>query len=248
MLIPCERSQIRVATLLTGVSLLLAGCATTLPAYPTLTARDTLETLATRAESIETLRARANLTLVNPGGQSIDLAGSVSVVPPNRLRVVASKFGATVVDVTYVDGEVWSVPILNRVDLLKGITARQIDRTLAILNPAFWRRAHPVETADTQPDLVAVVEEGEQGSVTCTIDRATATARGFTDTPTGNAGAAPRSLSLENYRVIDGVVWPTLLRLIGGEGTVEVALHEIEINHPIEAATFVPPPRARKRP
>jgi hypothetical protein len=231
----------------------LGGCAHSLPAYPNLPDREALEVLAGRAESVRSIRTLIELNIENAQGESIELDGAFVAIPPDRMRLQAWKFGATVLDVTYVGGEVWTVtdsdqPPAPGIESLTGITSGQLQRLLALSRASFWLTARPVGSANSSRDLV--VESGlpNLNGVTCSIDRQTLTARRFTLSGSEAGANAERSLATERYRLIDGVAWPTRLTFGGPEGTVRVDLSEVEINHPIEDAAFVPPRRARKQP
>ncbi|MGH7245229.1 MAG: hypothetical protein ACREJD_17590 [Phycisphaerales bacterium] len=230
----------------------LGGCAAALPTYPNLPAKESLEVLAMRAESVRSLSAQVELSLVNPQGQSIALDGAFAAIPPDRMRLQAWKFNTTVLDVTCTSDEVWSVPEHqsgsdSQSQGFSGGTSLQAETLLELSRPSFWRTARLVDAKTTDSELVVTSGLPGHEEVNCVVDRRTLTARQFSSFGTREAGGEQYSLSLEQYRLIDGVVWPTILVFTGPEGTVRVSLNDVEINKQIYDAVFVPPARAKQR-
>jgi hypothetical protein len=56
------------------------------------------------------------------------------------------------------------------------------------------------------------------------------------------------SLTLDHYKQFDQIAWPTRLTAVSDSGTVEIELHDIQINPELPASAFIPPHRAEKLP
>jgi len=215
--------------------------------------RESLEVLADRAHSVRSIRATIELDVVDRQGQSIELDGAIAAVLPDRMRLQVWKMGMTVLDVTYKSGEVWTVTNADQrsgqeIESLTGTSATEFEQMLAPTRADFWKNAHPIETGESNRELV--VESGwpVAGGMQCFIERRTLTARRLTIPDGRGDTGVGRSLILEQYRMIDGVVWPTTMTFNGPDGTVRVNLKEVEMNQPIADAAFQPPRRAKKHP
>lgn len=233
----------------------LAGCAAPLATYPPMSGDASLRTIADRADSVHTARAALSIKLTRADGQSIRLDGAMVAALPDRFRVQAWKFGAPVLDLTSIRGDLWSIPInrpgaTSEDDALSTVTAEQFARALALFGGDLWRHAIADDHASSPGTLVArlgVSAADTRDGPLCEIDRPTLTPRRLILSPPG--GPSPRTLDLTRYRLIDNAIpWATALRFSGPGGSAEVAFEDVELNQPIPDAAFTPPPRARKRP
>jgi len=249
-----KSSSIIIATiwiLVMGSFLPLGGCASGVPTYPTMSDRESLEVLAQRADAIRTVRATIDLAITNGQGQSIELEGAIAAVLPDRLRLQAWKMGVTVLDVTYTSGEVWTVTDADQgseqeIETLRGTSASDFEQMLAPTRAEFWRKATPVQSAESENELVVDSGWPVAGGMRCFIDRRSLTAQRLILADRSLQAQVDRSLILEQYQSFDGVIWPTRMIFNSPDGIVRVNLKEVEINQPIDDAAFQPPRRAKK--
>jgi hypothetical protein len=61
-------------------------------------------------------------------------------------------------------------------------------------------------------------------------------------------GVTRFTLALDDYQQYGQVVWPTKLTAVSDSGTVEIELHDVEVNPELPAQAFVAPRRAEKLP
>ncbi len=227
------------AALIAGVP----GCAAPLPRYPSLDDEASRRIIAERLEGVRTVSSTGRVTLTDAHGQSVRLEGAVAAAPPDRLRLRAWKLGRAVFDITAVGGEVWVVSPEGATDGSLDIPDDGIAGAMRLLAPGFFRTARTDERLSTDTILVLIDPGGAAGPVTCEVDRGTLTPRRFLLRGDGAGG----TVVLERYRVVDGIVWPTIWRLESDRGRVLIQLDGPEINRELPEGAFVPPRRAVRR-
>jgi hypothetical protein len=235
-----------------SIAALLAGCASTMPVYPLMPARESLDAVARNMAMVQTMRSRCEVSFTDAGGDSVELEAAVVAAFPDRFHVQAWKFDRVVMDVTCVRGEVYTLPdsaespTPGAVDLARQTPAR-IAHSLAPFTAGFWARAEPVEDRCTADRVVAasMLEGGD--AVLCFVDRRTLTPVRFEPLrPTRER--AGEFFELSGYRTIAGAPWPTAWRFESEHGRAEIRLHDVELNGAVEDDVFTPPRRAVKLP
>ena len=229
---------------------MLAGCAAPLPRYPSMDARESLEVLARRAESLRTLSAACDMTLTDSAGESVRLDGAIAAAFPDRLRIRAWKFGNAVLDVTVDHGRTWVLTGDARPSdrPVSGVMARadRLPQVVGLLGPEFFRAADPAPVDVRDNVLIVTGPAFENATAMCEIDRPTLTMRQlvFTEDESGPS----RRVRFDRYRVTGGMPWPTELEFSGPEGVIALRLRDVALNEPLAESAFVPPRRAVEQP
>jgi outer membrane lipoprotein-sorting protein len=233
--------------------LLLAGChheePESIQQFPLTDAAATLRALADRAHLVHTLSGEGLITLIRPDGESIRLDGALVMRPPDDARVRAWKFGRAIFDLTITPDGVWAItpddPQRKEQIQAAGVNAAKLAKTWSVLSGGFFDE--PNLTAHTQGEKLILRRQipGEP-IVICEVDRSTLTPRKYL--MLDDAGKQRFSLTLDHYRQFTPIAWPTRLRAISEGGTVEVDLHDVQINPDLPQTAFTPPRRAEKLP
>lgn len=214
--------------------------------------RESLNAVAESMEKVQTLRARCDIAFTDATGETIRFDGAVIARFPHRFRVQAWKFDRTVVDVTCVGGEVFSLPDSGdtpgsaAAQLAKQTPAR-IARSLTPFTHDFWTAAEPIDDLCTPTMIVARSRLGPGDEVLCFVDRRTLV-------PVRLEPANPEFdrigeyFALADYRIIDGVAWPMRWVFGGARGMADIRFSEIEFHAELDEDAFVPSRRAVKLP
>jgi len=217
--------------------------------YPLANAPTTLKSLATRSKLLHTLSGEGLITLTRPNNDSIRLDAALVMRPPNQARVRAWKFGRAIFDLTITPDGVWAITPddPNRKEQIKtaGVTAAKLAKTWSLLAGGFFDQTNL--TADIQgTKLIVRRQTPSEPTVICEVDRATLTPRKYL--LLDDAGKQRFSLTLDHYKQFDQIAWPTRLTAVSESGSVEIELHDIQINPDLPDTAFVPPHRAEKLP
>jgi outer membrane lipoprotein-sorting protein len=227
------------------VLLRLIGCAPRehIPTYPNLSVAESLRVMRERSAKIHDVSGEGAITLIDPRGRSVRLDGAFVFAPPDRARVRAWKFGQAVLDLTVTtDATYLFLPRQDaHADQLRGAshdTGRAVRQWLTLLAQGFDQSALVSES-----NTSLIIEESV--SVRATVDRKTLTPRRYV--ALDEHGRARFTLTLDQYRVIDDVVWPMRIEAKSSGGVVRIELREVELNR-APAGAFAPPARAERLP
>ena len=227
------------------------GCAADLPAQPWIDHDHAVRHVADRMSEVRTLTAACVLVLDDPARGAITLEGAVAARPPDYWRLQAWKFTDKVLDVTLTPEGLW-VDAKCRddaadEDALAGSDFKALAELWTLVTAEALEASSVIIDDRGRGTFDARVDQPDRGrSVIYTIDRRTLTIRlcRLVDAD----GGAPTSLRYERYELIDGLAWP--MHLIGAApaGSFRLSLSDIELNGPLDAATFTPPRRAIRQP
>lgn len=244
-------AALRLLTL--AMVLLLASCRATprIPTHPAADGAASLAVIADRQASIKSIQGAANVELAKISGQSVILDAAIVAVPPNRIRLRAWKLDRAVFDATILNEELWLVPPDDPNDESRLADADRIGggirHAFALLGPEFYTSATVRNELTTATILIAAGRVGAT-NVSCEIDRPTLTARRFEILDDGQSPRAVATIDLDDYREINGIVWPMKITIHSADGQVTIHSREIELNGAIQPNAFNPPRRAVRRP
>jgi hypothetical protein len=232
----------------------LVGCAARraadLPAYRWIDTQTAINDLRARAASVKTVSAECAITLTRKGGEAVHLDGAMAMRNPGWLRLRAWKLNRAVFDLTLQPAGLWIMAMddPNRRDELMPATVNSAEfvEQWSYFNGKLFDLADAAGSRVGGDTLIVAANRFEKGTpprFVCEVDRATLTPRTYRYDDSG-----PRfSLNLEEYREINGVLWPTRLIARGSMGTVTIEQRNVEMNRELAENAFVPPRRAEKR-
>ena len=228
--------------------ILLGGCASRLPVYPSMSDADALATIADRQESVKTISAECDLDLTDAHGQRVALDGVLVAELPGKVRLRAWKFGQAVFDLTLKDGNAWAMvpedgPGAGRVDA-QALPSRQVHEAMNLLGPMYFRSA--IAASGDRATLRAQGSAFGRSDVECEVERRTLTPRRYV--VAGDDGVTQSELVLDQYALVDGIAWPMRMRLRSATGEVLVRFRDLELNGEVPAGAFTPPSRAKALP
>jgi hypothetical protein len=242
--------QIASVTLLMLV--LLPGCAphNPLPAVHVGNDRDAMRVLAERADAVKTVSSQGTITLTRPDGESVRLDVAMVRAGREKLRLRAWKLGRAVFDLTVNGGDVW---LLTPDDLSMkdkgqsaGLGAKKLAENINLLNGDLFHQSDATVVA--AGSLLRISAPQGDGVVCCEVDRRTLVPLKYVlNDP---SGAARFTLELSDYRMpASDVPFPFRMKATSEQGTIDVAMREVEINGgELALGAFVPPKRAEKLP
>jgi outer membrane lipoprotein-sorting protein len=223
----------------------LVGCTQreNIPTYPPMSVADSLKLMQERSSAIKDVSGEGAITLTDAKGQSVRLDAAFVFAPPDRARVRAWKFGQAVLDLTVTsDATFLFLPRKDgHADQLRsasGDTSRAVREWLRLLSRGF-EESNDVRESGSQ----LIVKT--QNSLVAYIDRKTLTPRRYV--ALDDAGRERFSLTLDQYRTIDGIVWPMRIEAKSSSGLVRIDLRDVELNN-APAGAFKPPARAERLP
>lgn len=234
---------------------LLLGCVQhpssheNLPLYPWTDDQAALRELAVRAQAIKTVSAAAFLTLTRPDGRSIRLDGAVAISLETRsVRLRAWKLSQAVFDLTLTPAGLW---IETPKDAQHhqpmapaSLSASKFARALSIFGGEVFD-GPGIQVIDHGGPRFWVQKPLEGGqTMSAEIDRATLTVRQYQ--LSGAGGVIHLRLALRDYRLFNGIPWPTRLTAISDDGTIDVELRDVELNGQLPPGAFIPPRGAEK--
>jgi len=228
----------------------VAGCRAPepIPTYPSASASESFDRMQARAAQMRDVSGEGEITLVNADGNSVRLDAAFALAPPDQARVRAWKLGQAVLDLTVTGNGAWL--FLPRTDehaaslrSAAGDASRALHEWLALLSNRPDAGASDVRTTS---DQFIITRSGKDAStITCMIDRPTLTPRRYI--VRDSAGSQRFTLSLEQYRVVGPIVWPTKVKASASNGKFVIDLRDIEINQAPPRA-FEHPARAERLP
>jgi hypothetical protein len=228
---------------------LCVGCAEQhLPTYPFMDASATQTALADRASAIHDVSAQGLLTLTRSDGQSVRLDAALAMAPPDCSRIRAWKFNQAIFDLTvcprgvFLEGS--SDPAHKDQIRAAGASAAKMARTWSLMAGGFFLSPDLVGTIDGK--TIHFSKKDAEGVIVCDVNRATLTAERYR--LIDPRGQTRFSLELEDYAQFDGSLWPQKITATADSGTVQIELHDVELNGGLPPAAFDPPPRAEKLP
>lgn len=233
--------------------LLLASCRATprIPTHPATDGPASLALIAERQAAITSIQGTANVELAKASGQSVILDAAIVAEPPNRIRLRAWKLDRAVFDATILHDELWLVPPDDPNDQSRLADADRIGagirHAFVLLGSEFYKSATVRDDRTTTTSLIADGTIGD-APVVCTIDRPTLTARRFEILDHDGSPKTAATIDLDDYREINGIVWPMKITIHSPDGRVTIHSREIELNAPIQPNAFNPPRRAVRRP
>lgn len=240
-------------TLLLGTLIhLLLGCAhpsPPLPSYHWIDGQTALDDLSRRAHAIHSISAEALLTLSRPDGSSIRLDGAVVISSPQKsVRLRAWKFDQPVFDLTLKPDGLWietprEAPQDNR-DLSANMTAAQLARGLALFDGEVFEGPSVTIRDSGGPDFQVSKPIADGQTMIAHVDRSSLTVLQYD--LVGRDRKNHFSLLTTHYQDFKGILWPMHLTAKSDSGTIEVELHDVELNGELAAGAFVPPIHARK--
>jgi hypothetical protein len=226
----------------------LAGCQANLPEYPPMADDTALRMIAERLETVTSLSSEFDLSLTDAKGQTINLDGALVVQTPGMARVRAWKFGHAVFDLTLVKGDAWLFAPDRQPDSLaldaETIPARRMNEAIELLGPRYFRAAKPFPAA-TPMLMVRGPAMGSEEAV-CQIERRTLTPRRFVVGERG--GAESSEIVLDQYSMVSGIAWPTVIRLRSPKGEMIFRFRGVELNGGIPPGALTPPKSAKRLP
>jgi outer membrane lipoprotein-sorting protein len=234
--------------------LLAGGCAhhvsnENIPHYPQMDAPASLRHIAEQARQVKTLSSEGLITLTRPDGESVRLDAAMAMRPPELARMRAWKFGRGIFDLTVTPDGVWAVipedPKRKEQITSAGVSAAKLAKTWSILAGGFFD-SPGLTTEIKGPNLFVRRQSSDEPVVVCEVDRDTLTPRKYR--MLDDKGVTRFSLTLDDYQQYGQVVWPTKLTAVSDSGTVEIELHDVEVNPELPAQAFVAPRRAEKLP
>ena len=219
-----------------------------LPAYQWVDEATALRDLRARADAIKTVSAECGIQLTKPDGESVHLDGALAMQNPGWVRLRAWKLNRAVFDLTLQPAGLWVMAMDEKKGqeraLPASINAADFMRQWSYFNGKLFHEAGASD-AEVRGDMLIVrrpqIKSGPRFH--CEVDRRTLTPRRYVfDDP-----AFEFELTLDRYRDVNGVPWPTRLVAKSERGTVAIEQRDVEINGELAENAFVPPRRAEKR-
>ncbi len=235
------------------VALVLGGCAPDVPEFAWIGHDAALEVISERARSVETLAGVCIVVLHDPQGGSVTLDGAIAARPPDHFRLQGWKFAKKVLDLTvtpdgtWLEGEHGADGAAEDRATFEGLDAHGVAEAWALATTDVLAGG-PVQIDDAGGptfEVRAALPEQDR-SVVYTVDRRTLT---VTECRVLDArGDARHVMTLDRYRLIDGIAWPTRIAGTFGARRFVLELSDIELNGALVPAAFVPPLRAVRQP
>lgn len=230
-----------------AVALVMGGCQTPLPTFAEEGGDAVLATARERQAGVRTVQSAATVMLMNAEDRVL-LDGALVAMPPGSLRLKGWKFGRSVFDATWIDGELWLVSPEGRdggeEDAAR--VRRGLGLAMEVLGNGFYEAARVVHD-DGRGPVIAEARSGEL-RIRCELDRATRTARQFEVLHQAGGGEASGQVELSEYRVVSEIAWPTRIRIESGAGSIVIRMRGVELNGELSAQAFRPPARAVRTP
>lgn len=243
----------RLVALLMVVASVLGGCAPGVPEFAWTGHEAALKVISERARSVESLAGACIVVLHDSQSGSVTLDGAIAARPPDYLRLQGWKFAKKVLDLTVTPDGIWLEVERNERGsaedraALKGIDGHRVAEAWALAT-ADVLPGRSIQIDDTGgPTFTARAVLPEQDrSVVYTVDRRTLT---VTECRVLDArGHVRHVMTLDRYRLIDGIAWPTRIAGTSGARRFVLELSDIELNIVLVPTAFVPPLRAVRQP
>jgi outer membrane lipoprotein-sorting protein len=238
--------------LFVGLLAVCAGCAHqqgNLPTYRWAGDQAALRELSDRAHAVKSVSSECLLTLTRPDGNSVRLDGAIVLsMPQQSVRLRTWKFNQPVFDLTLTPQGLWiKTPHDSgrRQQVLPArVSAAQLAHALSIFGGEVFDgpRVKVMDSGGAQFQVKKPLDDGQ--IMTADVNRATLTVHSYALSDSN--GATHFRLTLKDYRAFNGILWPTHLLAQSDGGTIDVELHDLELNGDLPAAAFVPPHGAEK--
>ncbi len=228
----------------------LAGCATdNLPKQPHLDPPAAIEYLARQDAKVKSVAGEGSVTLTRASGESVRLDMAIAAAFPDRVRLRAWKFGQAVFDLTLTPDGVWILvadPKRRDKIIPAGGNAANFLRGWSMLHGGFFTDPN-LKTVDVNDETFSLERPTSEGAVVrAEVDRKTLTMRRHS--ALDDKRQERFSLQYEQYRVIDGIPWPTRMRAHSAQGEILVEIDDVQLNARPPENAFVAPRRAEKLP
>jgi len=226
--------------------LLFVGCESTLPVYDWRGSATALEDLHERSAKLHSASGTATMTLHRADGASVRVDSAFAMKQPDSLRIRAWKMDRAVADWTLRRDGIWVWQ------------AETADQPPTSKQAGPWSAHH----RDIWPMLFGMLEQragdeiiDDDGSdlhvrrpigdavATVTIDKRSLVVRECRIVD--SRGELLQSVTLKDYRLMDGFLWPMHVSARGAAGAFELRFDEVTINEEPPANAFDPPARAR---
>jgi hypothetical protein len=233
----------------------LTGCAPkapppeNLPGYQWVDEATALRDLRARADAIRTVSAACGIRLTKPDGESVHLDGALAMRNPGWVRLRAWKLNRAVFDLTLQPAGLWVMAMGEKQGqaqaLPASINAADFMRQWSYFNGKLFELADASDAEVRGDTLVVRMPPTQAGPrFHCEVDRRTLTPRRYVF---DGGDAFEFELTLDRYRDVNGVAWPTRLVANSPRGSVAIEQRDVEINGELADNAFVPPRRAEKR-
>ena len=251
MLVMCQwRPLLWMCLMCAAVALPACRAPEPLPEQPWQGLAPALAAIERRHQRINTLSAECSLSLRREDGDNVTLNGVVILQRPDQLRAQAWKFDQKVIDLTVRSDGLW-LWTSERMDEDGEQNFNQVPRAdwmNALFELPDAEDARIVHRGnDTEP--LTVRWRQERGTSTraiqLAIDRPTLTVRTF-DVLDQNGDPLHR-ITLDRYRVTDGIPLPTRIRAVNDQRSMTLRLSAIRLNESLPDGAFSPPADAERQ-
>ena len=230
------------------IAMLIGGCGTVLPTYPSMGPRDAWPIVSQSASSIRAVLAEADTTLTGDDGTSVRLDVALVMAPPDRVRLRAWKVGHMVLDVTSDGGVVW-------IDAPEGPAGRSVVDTLGVapadlvhgllLIPGWPMGDKEPDDAERRTDQYVYQMASPWGQLICEVDVRTLVVRRWRINSETGGG---HSLALSGHRLVGRVPWPDVAVLRDGPRSVRLRFRHVQLDETPDDQVFEAPQGARRLP
>jgi hypothetical protein len=194
-------------------------------------------------------QARCRLTLIDPTGKQVAFNGVLKANGEDRLRIRTWVFTRPVVDITLTPEGLWVavgsvVKTSDRIELEASAKDIASAWSLFVGDPASWGApfnpaAH--NEAATRDFMAPNID----GTATLTVvDQSMLVPLRYELHDA--SGAVLRTLSLGQYRAVNGYAWPHCMTLRSDQGTIIIAMSAVKVNVELQPNAFDPPVDARR--
>lgn len=242
------RSRVNVVALV-AASAHVGGCAPGVPQHAWTDHDTALRIISERARSVETLAGACRVVLHDPQGGSVTLDGAIAARPPHHLRLQGWKFAKKVLDLTVTPDGTWleigrdAGAGAEDGAALEGLDAHRLAEAWALATgDVLAGGLVQIDDAGGPTFEVRAALPEQDGSVVYTVDRRTLTVRKCRVLDA--RGDVRHVMTLDRYRLIDGIVWPTRVAGTTGARRFVLELSDVQLNGVLVPVAFVPPPRA----
>lgn len=229
----------------------LSGCVATeqVPPYAWRGAHAALADLQARANAIRSVQSQGLMTLRKPDGDTATFDVALLAAAPDRLRIRAWKFGHAAFDLTMSADELWvwtsSEARDHEPDLGPRLSARAFTDAWTIFAGSFFATADSRVISETA-DVLRLERSIDGTHVTCEIRKSTLTPRAYEFFD--EKGLRRGVLTLDEYRLLGTVSWPSVIHAESAVGGILLELEETEVNGELPREAFVHPVDAIKQP
>lgn len=218
--------------------LTMTGCGADLPTYEAMAPETAWAIIAERAAAIEAVSVEADVTLMDASGDRMRVDAAIVMAAPNLVRLRAWKLGHAVFDVTVDSNDVWLDAPAPPDGEAGPLDVPPESLAQGLLMIPGWTSARPVEA---ELDEVGYRYRFvlPDGNLTCRASARTLVVTSW------RLDARDATIELDDYRLVDGVVWPHRITLtLEGRG-VEIRVRDVDFDD-VDPRAFTPPRGARR--